>query len=478
MPPHVTLLFIDIDFPDLMLKKREVVLQTQQLRELLGNDFRIGDLNRDRVLLRSERYCQIGCDLRHLDELRRTLETIIPLSDCDVLFVAEVSITYMETRFADELVQWASSLGQGKSCHCPTHRDPDAHHGVSAEFCLLEHLLPHGLGHPFAATMLSHLNKLKAPPKSVHQYPTRASQHTRFQNRGWRQVDAWDLWEVWSSESFLTSAERASLDEVEPFDEWEELMLFGRHYALVHASILAFSKDWHSRPKSTLEPAPDPIEEAIEGSLEVECHQNNTARRRFGEAVSVSNSMGRRFFVHMMGLGINGRADSADVYSLERQGGFPKLNLAGPLPRMCSTTTHLGEYGVLLAGGRGSPASPFSDCWLLQQGPECHWRPTWSLPIPLFRHAAVRLRDTFLALVVGGKTLNSRVSEECFVYDPENGWLRCRVEGSKPRSTFGAVLCNAPKPGSVEGTFHGLVAGGIGPDGLVTTDKHSWSLCS
>lgn len=90
------------------------MLQNPQLRELLGNEFQINDLHQDPVLLRSERYCQVGCDLRNLDNLHQALESISPLSGCEILFVAEVSITYMETRCADDLVQWANSLCQGE----------------------------------------------------------------------------------------------------------------------------------------------------------------------------------------------------------------------------------------------------------------------------------------------------------------------------------------------------------------------------
>ncbi|KAM4066960.1 cupin-like domain-containing protein [Hirsutella rhossiliensis] len=312
------LLFIDIDFPDLILKKRAVVLQTPQLRELLGDDFQVNDLDQDRVLLKSERYCQVGCDLRNLDELHQTLETILPLSGCEMLFVAEVSITYMETCYADDLVQWASSLGQ-------------------AEFCLLEHLLPQGADQPFAATMLSHLNKLNAPP------------------RGWRQVEVWDLWEVWSSDHFLTKAQRAFLDEVEPFDEWEEFMLFARHYALVHASTSPANQDGKSLPNPTSENRRD----AAEVSLEVECHQTNAPRRRFGEAMTVSSSMGRQSAIHMMGLGSNGRADSSDVYSLGRHDDLPKLPLIGPPPLESQWTIEFKSIVPTLSRQIGDPLSRF-----------------------------------------------------------------------------------------------------------------------
>ena len=114
-------LFIDIDYPDLMHKKRAIVLETPELKELLGQDFIVGESD---ILLRSERYCQIGCDLRQLQRLRATLETFLSLDDCDVLFVAEVSVTYMDTASADSLLQSASTVGKGETILKATHKRP------------------------------------------------------------------------------------------------------------------------------------------------------------------------------------------------------------------------------------------------------------------------------------------------------------------------------------------------------------------
>ena len=106
-------LFVDIDYPDLMRKKRAIVLQTPQLRDLLGTDVTISEDDNDPVLLKSAKYCQLACDLRELEALRRTLESILFLKDAEVLFVAEVSITYMDTASADALIKWGSGIGQG-----------------------------------------------------------------------------------------------------------------------------------------------------------------------------------------------------------------------------------------------------------------------------------------------------------------------------------------------------------------------------
>lgn len=106
---------MDIDYPELMRQKRSIVLETPQLRNILDKDFTINDLDENHVMLRSKLYCQIGCDLRELDKIEKTLAELTPLSECSVLFVAEVSITYMDTPSADALIQRTSNIGNCKS---------------------------------------------------------------------------------------------------------------------------------------------------------------------------------------------------------------------------------------------------------------------------------------------------------------------------------------------------------------------------
>lgn len=105
--------FVDVDFPDLIRKKRHVVLNTPELASHLTSLQAVRD-EQDVFPLRSDRYYQIGCDLRHTMVLEEALASILDLRDCLLMFVAEVSITYMETETADALIQWASSVAPGK----------------------------------------------------------------------------------------------------------------------------------------------------------------------------------------------------------------------------------------------------------------------------------------------------------------------------------------------------------------------------
>lgn len=96
---------MDVDYPDLVEKKCDIIFNTPQLRDLLGPCHRA--LDPDGLTLRSEHYLAIGCDLADINRLEMLLSSEIQVSDCLVLCTAEVSITYMDTKAADALIRWA-----------------------------------------------------------------------------------------------------------------------------------------------------------------------------------------------------------------------------------------------------------------------------------------------------------------------------------------------------------------------------------
>lgn len=103
--------FVDVDYKDLMVRKCESVAKTPELQSMFTN---MEILQSGDVLLRSDEYLQIGCDLRDIDHLNTTLRSELDVENCSVLFVAEVSITYMDFQFADNLILWASTLPTGE----------------------------------------------------------------------------------------------------------------------------------------------------------------------------------------------------------------------------------------------------------------------------------------------------------------------------------------------------------------------------
>ena len=102
-----------MDYPQLIDKKRDVVFTKGLLRDaLLKTRLRSAEAP---VRIRSDRYMAIGCDLRDLQLLESTLRNELDVTNSSVLFVAEVSVTYMPLIDANKLIQWANSFETCKS---------------------------------------------------------------------------------------------------------------------------------------------------------------------------------------------------------------------------------------------------------------------------------------------------------------------------------------------------------------------------
>ena len=97
-----------------MKNKCKIVQETPCISGLL-QDMRANEAE-EGVLLQSRSYNAIGCDLCQLSLLEDSLKEVAQISNNPILFIAEVSLTYMEYRDADALIQWASRFDNGKPC--------------------------------------------------------------------------------------------------------------------------------------------------------------------------------------------------------------------------------------------------------------------------------------------------------------------------------------------------------------------------
>ena len=316
--------------------------------------------------------------------------------------------------------------------------------------------------------MLNHFHKLNTQLKSVSTYSTVSDQHTRFSSRGWDSVKVWTLWQAWADETFLSASERCGLDDIEQFDEWEELALFASHYCVVHA---------RAGSDVTAVPAPKrpsgteiPVQLA---ALQFNGCPGVRGQRRFAAAMRVSEDDGtRQSVLNVLGLGTKTRLQSYDVFSSvdsESEGLITIQEGGGPTARMCHSLTDLGSKGALVVGGRGSPSSPLKDCWLFDKSLKS-WKQTRDLPTPLYRHSITALGDSGMALLAGGRG-EAEAFDGYLLYHPEKGWISCEIVGDKPAAVYGAVLsCGGS---SAAGIFSGIYAGGLG-DGLMSDQILKW----
>ena len=300
-------------------------------------------------------------------------------------------------------------------------------------------------------------------------YPDVSTQCARFVSRGWSNVQAQSLWSAWNDDRFMSADDRRKLDEVEPFDEWEEFCLFASHYLILHAAN-------HGK-EAAVPRSPEGFPEtlSIEATTTYKPLTGHYGLRRFGAAMIVTDTLGRTSILNCMGLGHTTRLPSYDVYKLQGSGGDIRVKLTGPSSRMCYSMTDLGTRGTLLVGGRNSPSRAKNDCWLFSKDSH-QWERARDLPVPLYRHAVCRLSGSAVALLIGGKSGATAVSSAVLVFDPEKGWLTCEVHGSLiPRPVFGAMLTCSGREQESMPIFHGFLIGGIS-DGVIQNQILAWNL--
>ena len=104
--------FVDIDYPDLIARKARIILETPQLLSLLGPP--ATPKNEEITPLRTKNYITLGCNLANTADLNDALMNEINLESSRVLCLAEISITYMDTAASDSLIKWAGLLPDGK----------------------------------------------------------------------------------------------------------------------------------------------------------------------------------------------------------------------------------------------------------------------------------------------------------------------------------------------------------------------------
>jgi tRNA wybutosine-synthesizing protein 4 len=104
-------LFVDIDYPELLMKKVEYLKDP-----VFGCKLELSNSGKGSHCTYNGWYAQIGADLANLNELKHGLDHILQthttatkLSSYDILFVAEVSTTYMATQSADRLYKFLAT---------------------------------------------------------------------------------------------------------------------------------------------------------------------------------------------------------------------------------------------------------------------------------------------------------------------------------------------------------------------------------
>lgn len=459
--------FVDVDYPALMQKKVEIIKRTHELTDLLPDVSFTTDSKG--VLCDSSQYAVLGCDLRDLLDLRRLLaDQGVSHDSASILFTAEVSIAYMDMPGSQAVIEFA-------------------HEYHDARFCLLEQHLPDGKDHPFAKTMLSHFDKIRTP---LHTIGTIADMKQRFMKAGWREgsIDIRSLWHLWSDSTFLTGQEKRALDQIEPFDEWEEFALFCSHY------FLLVTRSCGDLPQRMQEE----YSHALCTGIPIVCEDVQTAscQRRFAALSSnyladtgEGELLDLRYSIHSVIAGLGKQERLTDTASFV-VGGQETMDMPGPpltQGMMCHTVTNMNNSDILLVGGRTSPDRACADCWLRD---DKGWRQVQPLPQGRYRHCVIYCSEsgtTNEVLLFGGKSSSGQLFSSFMRWDERTGWNE--VESNITiKARFGATMIRTTSMDRVVRIMHGgdahtdgpgvggLLLGGMDDDCNICQDIWHWSL--
>ncbi|KAK9349665.1 S-adenosyl-L-methionine-dependent methyltransferase, partial [Lipomyces doorenjongii] len=428
-------IFVDADYPDLINIKVNKISASVDLLRVIGERYNLNQ-SYSAVKLASASYYCVGCDLSNLGDLERALNACGVLCEgWDLLFIAEVSLTYMNTEAADKVVQWASGVSRGQ-----------------AQFALIEQILPAGADHPFARTMLRHFNRLNTPIKSVYTYPTIEDQISRFSSRAWNSVVCTDLQTFWYNQ--VSAEDKRRMEDVEHFDEWEEFFLFCQHYILLVAS----TGNMTNKGKGGVSVRSSTVDEA----WNIDTFDSPSLRRRWGAATSTSD----RSIVYFGGLSPTTRLATSVLVTSKDATSFSIKSATYPSPRMCHAIVELAPERFLMTGGRGSPATPLSDCWIFNSGSN-EWKQTTDMPGSRYRHAMATISPG--RVVVFGGHVDNDASAEWLLFDSESSmWttLECEVK-------LGLHI----SPGFCWLGKYGILSGGFNRIGDIYEHIYKWSIC-
>lgn len=311
---------------------------------------------------------------------------------------------------------------------------------------------------------------------------------------GYHAVKARTLWDLWRDSSAVSPEMRHRLNQVEPFDEWEEFALFSSHYFVLdavkscenasHASDtenlvqseqrlrrqidkqtpLIVHTDGENALHDVVEPASRDFEEARYQLVSSEARR----RRKFGAMFQVSGDV---IGLHG-GIGNEGRLSTTDRYGLAGLEAENRTLFNPPQDiqaRVCHTITALDNCRCLLVGGRSSPDNALRGCWIGYSG---QWKSVHELPVPLYRHCATAVSygtEYAGVLIFGGRTTGGVVVNSWFLWRAREGWEEVSTLPAKLTPRFGAAMV-------ATNACCGVLLGGMAQDGTLCDEIWEWTI--
>ncbi|KAK1931220.1 Leucine carboxyl methyltransferase 1 [Phytophthora citrophthora] len=208
--------YFELDFPDVTLQKVSTIKRRKQLNKVLGlekaEEFSAA-VSSGYTELNTSGYHLLPCDLRDLDATKTKMEEAGIDRNVPTVFVSECVLIYMEAKFSQQLVSWASSYFD------------------DVNFALYEQILPDDA---FGKVMMTNIKARGCDLLSIYDFPTVEAQIARFTEHNYEVAQCWDMNKIYYH--YLDPTERTKRERLEIFDELEEFHLLQAHYCVVVAS--------------------------------------------------------------------------------------------------------------------------------------------------------------------------------------------------------------------------------------------------
>ncbi|KAG0688068.1 tRNA methyltransferase ppm2 [Pichia californica] len=367
---------IDVDFPELIGYKSQMIKLAPELVELIGPEVDASGI--PGIDIQTLKYATMGCDLTNRDLYCKQLDSFKANNSTTTnIFIAEVSLAYMTPETANPIINTSSQFS-------------------NSHFLILEQLMPSGENHPFAKRMINHFKKMEAPLQCVHTYPTIPDQIKRFETLGYKNVNARDLLGCWD---IVPNDIKLKVKEVEAFDEWEEFIFFGQHYINLHATNQENTQIYPSQYKELYPTLNNSI---IEYNLNIQNYPEEL-QRKFHSCLSFSD-------YSFITCGSN-QSRLSDTVQLKISSDLDaKLETSVDFkPRVGAVSINTETHSYLI-GGRRIPGVGINEVWTLSKFSDTFsWKHEKSMALGRVKHTAICLNSTDI-LVFGGS------SGECFSY--------------------------------------------------------------
>ncbi|XP_006831947.1 PREDICTED: leucine carboxyl methyltransferase 2 [Chrysochloris asiatica] len=428
----------EVDFPEVARRKAERIRDTPELCALTGPFQK--EVPASTLLFESLDYRILGIDLRQLQRLEEALAAAGLDTAAPTLFLAEAVLTYLKPESAAALITWAA------------RRFPDA------LFVIYEQMKPCDA---FGQFMQQHFQQLNSPLQGLDSFPNVEAQRCRFLQAGWTACTAMDMNEFYHR--FLPKEERQRIENLEPFDEFEEWHLKCAHYFILAASKGETLAQTLVFPPTEAFPWVDPVSPSgvFPASVTMSDSQGPNLKR-YGHA---STLLSPGIILSVGGFGEQERKHCrvSKFHLLLRDGDFgwkgSQISNWGTGPkwdgRLYHTVTRLSDTQALVLGGRLSPVTPalgiLQLCFCKREDSS-----TEDLKVTVtktgsedstlsrWRHSTteVTYQNQKYLFVYGGRSVMEPVlSDWHFLHVRTMAWVRISVEGNTPEARHSHSAC-------------------------------------